>query len=248
MHHNGLMDSAAPPLLSVDSLSVSFGSKRVIDNLSFSISRGDNLAIIGPNGSGKTVLLRTLLGMLPHSGSIRWAPDVKLGYVPQSVAADLQLPIFAADLLAAKARILHIPQDAIARAAEATATAPDMLTSRIGTLSGGQFQKILITFALLGDPDVLLVDEPTASLDELAEEHIYELLDRLRRERNLTVLLISHDLSVIYQRATRVLCLSKGTPCFGEPQQILTPGVLAQVYATRPEYFHHLHNHRELHQ
>lgn len=230
------------PVLSVKNLRVSFGDKSIIDGLCFEVARGENLAIIGPNGAGKTVLLRALLNLLPHQGSVQWAPGTRLGYVPQSVAADRQLPLYMRDILRAKTRILKLPDDTIEATAKLVNLEPGLLDTRIGVLSGGQFQKVLIAFALLGDPNVLLVDEPTASLDELAQEHIYELLERLRVERHLTILLVSHDLSVVYQFATKVLCLSK-TPCFGTPKETLTPEMLAAVYSAPPKYYQHVHDH-----
>jgi zinc transport system ATP-binding protein len=233
-------------VLSVQKLRVGFGDRAVIHDLSFEVARGENLAIIGPNGAGKTVLLRALLNLVPYEGLIRWAPDVKLGYVPQSIAADRQLPLHVRDLLGAKARLLKLPPDSIRTAAQIVNLAPEILDARVGVLSGGQFQKMLITFALLGDPNVLLVDEPTASLDELAQEHIYELLEKLRLERNLTVILVSHDLSVVFQFATRVLCLSGERPCYGAPRDILTPETLAAVYSGVPKFYHHAHDHTKV--
>lgn len=233
-------------VVSVRRLSVRFDDRAVIANLSFKVARGENLAIIGPNGAGKTVLLRALLNLLPYEGVIQWAAGTRLGYVPQSIAADRQLPLFVSDLLGAKAHLLRLPADKVRETAAIVGLATDLLTTRIGVLSGGQFQKALITFALLGDPSVLLVDEPTASLDELAQEHVYELLEKLRVERNLTVLLVSHDLSVVYQFATKVLCLSKATPCFGSPRDILTPDTLAKVYSGVPKFYQHLHDHRRV--
>jgi len=230
-------------VLSVRKLAVSFGERTVLEDLSFDVARGENLAIIGPNGAGKTVLLRALLDQLPYEGSIEWAPDTKLGYVPQAIAADRQLPLQVSDLLTAKARLLKLPDRAVRETAAIVGLGAELLTARIGVLSGGQFQKVMITFALLGDPNVLLVDEPTASLDELAQEHIYELLEKLRQERNLTVLLVSHDLSVVYQFATKVLCLSKGKLCFGRPQDVLTPDTLAAVYSGVPKFYQHAHQH-----
>lgn len=233
------------PVLSVSNLTVAFGKRIVIQDLSFAVARGENLAIIGPNGAGKSVLLRTLLGLLSHSGSIQWAPGTKLGYVPQAIAADRQLPLHIDDLLNAKARMLKLPAKQVQKVAASVGLTEELLATRVGILSGGQFQKALIAFALLGDPTVLLVDEPTASMDELAEEHIYELLEKLRVERSLTVLMVSHDLSVVYQRATKVLCVSKGRPCFGAPQEILTPETLAEVYSVTPKFYQHLHDHHE---
>ena len=163
-------------VLSVRKLSVSFGQRTVLHDLTFDVTRGENLAIIGPNGAGKTVLLRALLNQLPYEGVIEWAPETKLGYVPQAIAADRQLPLQVGDLLMAKARLLKLPDGAVRQAASIVGLGAELLTTRIGVLSGGQFQKAMITFALLGDPNVLLVDEPTASLDELAQEHINELL------------------------------------------------------------------------
>jgi zinc transport system ATP-binding protein len=237
--------TAANPVsvLSVRRLTVRFGNKTVIHDLTFDARCGENLAIIGPNGAGKTVLLRALLKQLPYEGVIEWTPEAKLGYVPQQIAADRQLPLHVSDLLAAKARLLKLPDGAVREAATIVGLGAELLATRIGVLSGGQFQKALITFALLGDPNVLLVDEPTASLDELAQEHVYELLEKLRLERNLTVLLVSHDLSVVYQFANKVLCLSKGKPCFGSPRDILTPETLAEVYSGVPKFYQHVHHH-----
>ncbi len=226
-------------VLSVRGLAISFGNRSVIHDLNFEVQAGDNLAIIGPNGAGKTVLLKALLHLLPYAGQIRWAPTARLGYVPQKVAADRQMPIRVRDLLAAKAHVLKLRPASIAAVADVLDLTPEVLNTSIGTISGGQFQKALIAFALLGDPNVLLFDEPTASLDELAEERIYDLLERLQREQRLTILLVSHDLSIVFRAANRVLCLSKGMSCFGAPREVLTPATLEAMYSAPPKYYHH---------
>ena len=123
--------------------------------------------------------------------------SARIGYVPQRVAADRQLPLSASDLLNAEARFLKLSQADIERAATVTNLTAELLSANIGILSGGQFQKILIAAALLGRPNVILFDEPTASLDELTEERIYELLNRIKEEQGITVVLVSHDLSVV---------------------------------------------------
>jgi len=231
------------PLLTVTNLGIKFGNRVVIRDLTFSASAGDCLAIIGPNGAGKTVLLKALLGLLPHSGQIQWGKDARLGYVPQKVAADLQLPLQVKDLLAAKIRTLKLPLEELELVCSEVELPAEILGAPLGTLSGGQVQKALIAFALLGRPNVLLFDEPTASLDELTEERIYELLHRLQQEKSMTVLLVSHDLSVVYRYATNVLCLSKEKPCMGPPQQILTPERLEELYAAPPRYYRHIEQH-----
>jgi zinc transport system ATP-binding protein len=228
-------------ILSVQALSIQFDNRSVIHNLSFAVDAGDNVAIIGPNGAGKTVLLKALLGLLPFRGEIRWSPGVKLGYVPQKVAADRQMPIRVHDLLAAKAHVLKLAAGSVEAVATLVGLTSEVLNASIGIISGGQFQKVLIAFALLGEPNVLLFDEPTASLDELAEERVYELVERLQQERHLTVLLVSHDLSIVYRAANKVLCVSKDTVCFGPPREVLTPATLEAMYSAPPKFFLHQH-------
>jgi zinc transport system ATP-binding protein len=230
-------------ILSVRNLSVQFGSRTVIRGLSFELRAGDDLAVIGPNGSGKTVLLKALLGLVPFQGEIIWSSAARLGYVPQRVAADRYLPLDVHDLLAAKARFLKLSTRDIQSVAETVGLPADLLRTNVGVISGGQFQKALIAFALLGNPNVLLFDEPTASLDELAEERIYELVARLRREKGLTVILVSHDLSVVHRSANLVLCLCKDRPCLGPPREMLTPAMLEELYAAPSRYYQHQHDH-----
>jgi zinc transport system ATP-binding protein len=228
-------------VLSVDNLTVGFGDRTIIENLSFEVSSGDALAVIGPNGAGKTLLFKALLNLIPYKGTVRWKTHLRPGYVPQKVESDRQLPLTVRDLLTAKCRLLRLPETAVDLVLSAAGLTPDLLDSRIGILSGGQFQKVLISFALLGEPDVLLFDEPTASLDELSEEHVYDLLHTLQKERGFTTVLVSHDLSVVYRYATKVLCLSKH-PCIGPPAEILTPHMLEELYAAPPKYHQHFHD------
>jgi zinc transport system ATP-binding protein len=165
-------------LLTVKNLSVQIERKLIIENLSFELAPGEKLVVLGPNGAGKTIMLRALLRLVPYSGEINWAPDVRIGYVPQKLEADRHLALTYRDLFAAKRKTINVPAKDIAKIGESVGLTKEMLETPVGHLSGGQFQRGLIGFALIGQPNVLLLDEPTASIDEAGEEHIYELISR----------------------------------------------------------------------
>ncbi len=231
------------PILSVTNLHVELGKQPIIRDLTFTVEKGDCLAIIGPNGAGKSVLLNVLMGLLPCQGKIRWNQDARLGYIPQKVPADKQLPLRLRDLLEAKAGFLKLGAAEVNSVCDEVGLADEIVDSPIGTLSGGQFQKALIAFALLGRPNVLLFDEPTASLDEITEERVYELLHTLQLQKAITLILVSHDLSVVYRYANKVLCLSRGRPCMGPPRDVLTPEMLEELYGAPPRYYQHIEEH-----
>lgn len=233
------------PLLSVRDLKIAFGARPVIDDLSFQVQPGDCLAVIGPNGCGKTVLLKALLQLIPYRGEIRWDRSARLGYVPQRVGADRNLPLRARDLLEAKVRLQKLPPAQMKSVISDVGLNGELLDTGMGHLSGGQFQKVLIAYALLGQPNVLLFDEPTASLDELSGEHIYDLVHTLQKEKGMTVILVSHELSLVYRYANMVLCLSKGRPCMGPPREILTPEMLQELYAAPSKYYPHISDHQD---
>lgn len=236
------MTNVTARLLSVTDLAVTLDHRSVIRDLSFSVNEGDCLAIIGPNGAGKTILLKALLKLVPYEGAILWKKGARIGYVPQKIAADRQLPLSGRDMLNAKARLLKLPKTDVTEVLGEVGLSDQFLDTNIGVLSGGQFQKVLIAFALLGQPNVLLFDEPTASLDELTEERIYELLHSLQKNRAMTILLVSHDLSIVYRNANSVLCLNKGSVCMGRPKEVLTPEMLQRLYGAAPQYYRHVHD------
>ncbi len=227
--------------LEVFELTVRFGETAVLERISFSVERGQTLGIVGPNGAGKTVLLRALIGAIPSEGSIRWAPGTRPGYVPQKLDLERDLPVTARELLFAKGRVARAARSEVDRVLSLVGLPLAVVGAPIGHLSGGQLQRLLVAFALLGGPNVLLLDEPTANVDEAGQESLGELLHRIQREEGLTLLLISHDLSVIYRYATQVLCLGHGRPCFGPPHEVLTTESLAELYGG-PLHVH-LHEH-----
>jgi zinc transport system ATP-binding protein len=236
------MDRGDATALDVAGLSIRFGARTVLRDVTFRVAGGTTLAILGPNASGKTVLFRALIGAIPFEGSVRWAPGTRIGYVPQKLDLERDIPMTGMDFLRARAALLPGPTPSdpvIARTLELVGITPQVAQQTIGTLSGGQFQRVLVAFALIGDPTVLLLDEPTAGIDEPGQEQLNQLMVRLQRERGLTVLFISHELSVVVRYATNVLCLSRDRICVGPPRTILTPALLQEMYGAPVEY--HVH-------
>jgi len=231
-------------LLTVKHLSVELENRSVVEDLSFDLAAGERLSILGPNGAGKTVLLKALLNLLPHQGEIVWAPNVHIGYVPQKIDADTHLPLTFTDLFRAKCRTLNISSDQIGEISESVGLTPQILRTPVGHLSGGQFQRSLIAFSLIGNPNVLLMDEPTASVDEPGEEHIYELINRLQTQHQLASIMVSHDLSFVFRYATKVLCLNRLQVCFGSPTEALSTDMLTKLYGESVGFYDHHHDHQ----
>jgi zinc transport system ATP-binding protein len=229
-------------LLSVKHLSVRLEDKLIVEDLSFELAAGERLSVLGPNGAGKTVLLKALLNLLPYKGEVVWALNVRIGYVPQKIDADTHLPLTFTDLFRAKCTNLKVSFSELGEIAHNVGLTKQILQTPVGHLSGGQFQRGLIGFSLIGNPNVLLMDEPTASVDEPGEEHIYELINRLQTEHNLASIMVSHDLSFVFRYATKVLCLNRQKVCFGSPMDALTPEVLAKLYGEAVGVYRHDHH------
>jgi zinc transport system ATP-binding protein len=226
-------------VLEVIGLTVELGGVAVIRDLNLAVRSGDSLAIIGPSGAGKTVLFRALIGAVAYRGTVRWAPDARIGYVPQKLDIERDLPLTGLDLLRAKAHVGGAGRDDVRRALGLVNLTDEMAGHPIGTLSGGQFQRLLLACAFVGRPSVLLFDEPTAGVDEPGEEMLYETIHRTQREQGLTLLLISHELNLVYRYATTVLCLGRGRAWLGAPTEVLTPGTLEALYGG--PMTHHVH-------
>ena len=228
-------------LLSVQHLTVHIDEKLVIDDVGFDLGPGERLSILGPNGAGKTVLLKALLNLLPYKGIVAWAPHARIGYVPQKIEAETHLPLTFNDLFRAKSHTLNITTRDVDEVASTIGLTREIRETPVGHLSGGQFQRALIGFALIGGPNVLLLDEPTAGVDEPGEEHIYELIHRLQDRHELAMIMVSHDLSFVFRYATTVLCLNRQKVCFGAPREALSQDVLDKLYGEAVGFYQHEH-------
>lgn len=230
-------------ILEVKNLNVTYGTQHILENINFSLEEGDALAIIGPNGSGKTTLLKTILGAIPYKGEILKAAGLKIGYVPQKIDLERHLPLTVNEFLLLKENELktkalpHSPEEALSL----VHLAPPFLKKRFSDLSSGELQRVLIAFAIINYPRLLLFDEPTASVDIAGQETIYELLHRLQDTHGITLVIISHDLSVVYRYANKVLCLNHTQVCFGSPKEVLSPQELDKLYGGGIKFYHHLY-------
>ncbi|MGN6384680.1 MAG: metal ABC transporter ATP-binding protein [Verrucomicrobiota bacterium] len=246
-------------VLRVREVKVSFGSNTILDGVNLEIPRGEVVALIGPNGSGKTTLLRSILGLQPiDSGSIEIFGHRELrkvlprvGYVPQKLSLDRGFILSVREFLSLRARQTSqwfwkstraIDQKVCQGFSEIGIES--LLDKPVAQLSGGQLQRVLIAFSLLGEPELLLLDEPTAGVDTPGEQSFYELISQVQQKHKLTVILVSHDLSMVYRYASWVYALNRVICCEGTPQQVMNADSLRQAYGIHVSpYGHHHHVH-----
>jgi len=225
-------------ILRVENLSVSFGDEVIIQNLSFNVLHGEVLIILGPNGAGKTVLLKTLLGLIPYNGKIKWNTN-KINYLPpQEFLARKDLPpLNVQDFFEFKEK----SKTKIIESIKSVKLEPSLLTKQFNTLSTGQFQRMIIAWSLIDNPSVLLFDEPTSGIDVGGEDTVYSLLHKFQKENELTILLVTHDLNIVWEHASQVLCLNKKKICLGKPDEILSPENLKKLYQANVKVYKHEH-------
>ena len=194
------------------------------------------------------MLFRCILGLVPYSGQVEWTSGVKVGYVPQKLYVDKEIPLTVTELLAFKEKSHAKIADALSKVGFGKDTLHQahqgsrLLKTRLGVLSGGELQRVLIAFAILGNPNVLLFDEPTSGVDISAEETVYSLISKLKEEKDLTIIFISHELEIVYRYAANVLCLNKEKVCFGPPKKAIDTASINKLYGEDVNFFKH-HNH-----
>lgn len=242
-------------LVDIRDLRVELGGNAILRGVTAGIARGRVTALIGLNGSGKTTLLKAVLKEIPYRGTIafrcghdhsRPAPS-HVGYVPQRLMIDARLPLTVRDLLALSLQrrplFLGIARKTATRIDNVLARVfwkgHDILDQPVEKLSGGELQRVLLALALEPSPELLLLDEPAAGIDFHDQEKFYDLLARLNAETGVTVLIVSHDLSVVTRHAHHVLCLKDGRiQCEGPPGEVLTGDALAATFGQQAAYSH----------
>lgn len=236
-------------LLNVEHLSVRYGATEVLRDVSLSVEPNEIVTIVGPNGSGKTTLLRAIVGAAPATaGRITPAPGLRLGYVPQRLHVDQTLPITVT-------RFLSLPGGATRSdkaAALARAGVPELANRQMSQLSGGQLQRVLLGRALVARPQLLLLDEPTAGLDQPGSAAFYQLIDDVRRETGCAVLMISHELHVVMAASDRVICLNGHVCCHGTPEHVSSAPEYQALFGTGTggalAFYRHDHDHTHDHE
>ncbi|WP_428239601.1 ATP-binding cassette domain-containing protein [Gynuella sp.] len=237
-------------LISCTSLFVRLGKRTVLKDISMAVEPGEIVTIIGPNGSGKTTLLRTLIGAVnPASGHIFKSPKLTLGYVPQKLYIDETLPMTVK-------RFMNLPklgsQSDVASALH-HAGIPGLEKQQVMALSGGQFQRVLLAKALLGQPQLLLLDEATQGLDHRSAADFYRQITAVRDKLGCAIIMVSHELHVVMRKTDRVICLNGHICCQGKPEAVSSSPEYLSLFGLDSEseaalYLHrghHRYNHQE---
>lgn len=224
------------PQIEVKNIAFSYNKEVVINNISFNVEKGDYLGIIGPNGGGKTTLIKIILGLLaPQEGEV--TVHGRCGYVPQKAAQEISgLPATVKEVLeSGKENNIEKIKESMKM------TEIEKHKNRlISELSGGERQRVFIARALSKNPDILILDEPSTGVDIATQEKFYSFLRKIN-EKEITIIFVSHDINVIANEAKNVLCVGGEKTCFGTPQETLTEQNIENLYGRKVKFFLHQH-------
>ncbi len=231
-------------LIAAEGVSVRHGAREVLSGVTLRLGPGEIVTVIGPNGSGKSTLLRAMLGIERlAAGQVTRKPGLRLGYVPQRLAIDRTMPMTAA-------RFLSLPRKVSPGETARSLTrvgVPAVADQQMTSLSGGQFQRVLLARALLNAPELLILDEPTQGLDQPGEAAFYRLIEEVRRDTGAAVLLVSHDLHVVMAASDRVVCLNGHVCCEGAPQVVSAAPAYRALFGLGTQgalaLYQHAHDH-----
>jgi zinc/manganese transport system ATP-binding protein len=240
-------DQARPELLRLDGISVQLGGRQILRDVSFAVRPGEFTGLIGPNGAGKTTLLKVILGLQPPTAGrvlLNGRPRPRragsqIGYVPQKIVVDQDMPLRARDVVALglDGNKLGLPLPSRARRervdeALAAVDAEPYADARVGELSGGEQQRVLIAHAVIGRPRLLLLDEPLANLDLRSEQGIVAVLARLAREQHIAVLISAHDMNPLMRETDMIVYVAAGKAAAGRTDEVIQPEVLSALYGS----------------
>lgn len=246
-------------LIEVKDLSFSYDNQEeILKGINLSLQKGDYLGIIGPNGGGKTTLIRLILGLLkPSKGSIKlFGQDItnfkdksKIGYVPQKlVNLDTNFPATVEEVVAMGLYPKKPPFTLLDKSdrgkiniALERVDLVDLRNKLIGELSGGQQQRTFIARSLVSDPEIIFLDEPTVGVDIKAQENFYTLLEKLNREFDLTLVLVTHDIDVVVNESTQLACINQTLIYHGSPKEFIKGDYLEKLYGKNVKFIVHDH-------
>jgi len=230
----------ANEVVHVTNLGVKFNKEVILHDISFSVKEGDIIVIVGPNGAGKTTLMRAILNIIPHTGMVIWATERRAYLPPHEMLNQKDIPpLTIEEFFLCKKKI---DKQEIPKLIEQVGLKKNILNKQFSELSTGQFQRMLIAWSLISDPAVLLYDDPATAIDIAGQKALYDLLQKLWKEKKLTMILVTHNLNVVWEYATHVICLNKTIICQGKPEATLTPENLSKVYGWGVKLYEHRHD------